>query len=360
MDTRCPEEHRGRGAVANPGGRFEGSHASPFDDGWGSVEGEPPKRPTTVVELRPRSILTRNRSPDLGFDVSINPYQGCEHGCFYCYARPSHGFHGLSSGLDFETRLFSKPDAAALLRSQLRRPGHVAQTIVIGANTDPYQPIERRLEITRELLQVFVEFRHPVSVITRSALVTRDLDLLTELARQELVQVAVSVTSLDPQLSRRMEPRAAAPARRLATIEALAEAGVPVLVMSAPMIPGLNDCELEAILEAAAWRGARRAGMTLVRLPHELAELFEGWLRVHVPDRADKVLSLLRSTREGELSDSAFGRRMRGSGPYAELLQQRFELTRRRLGLDEETWAARTDLFRLPPARGDQLPLFGG
>ncbi len=326
---------RGRGASVNPPGRFERLRCEPCDDGW---QGEPdcaPPRPETELRMeRARRLLTRNDSPDLPFAVSINPYRGCEHGCIYCYARPSHNWLGLSSGLDFETRIFAKANARDLLAAELDRIRRPPQPIALGTNTDPYQPIERRLALTRSLLEVLLARRTPVSIVTKSALVLRDLDLLSALARAGLVEVYLSLTTLERTLARRMEPRAAAPGRRLEVLRMLAAAGIPTGVLVAPVIPGLTDHEIERILEAAADAGVRRAGWALLRLPHDLPELFDAWLRNWFPQRRRRVLRLLRECRAGRLNDTAFGRRLRGQGPYAALLQRRFERACRRLGLE--------------------------
>ena len=304
-------------------------------------------------------IIARNDSPDVPFDRSINPYRGCEHGCVYCYARPSHAHLGLSAGLDFETRIFVKADAARLLQEELARPGYACRPISLGANTDPYQPLERRLGVTRSILEVLAEARHPVSIVTKSALVCRDLDLLAAMARDRLASVYVSITTFDRHLARTLEPRASAPHRRLEAVRALASAGVPAGVMVAPIIPALTDPEIETILEAAAAAGASSAGYVLLRLPHEVKELFAAWLEAHVPGRARHVLSLVRQCREGRLNDRAFGSRMRGQGVFAELIAQRFRKAVHRLGLDRRQLPQRTDLFR-PPATDGQLDLFAG
>jgi DNA repair photolyase len=313
---------------------------------------------TTVTPEPARSILTKNESPDISFNRSINPYKGCEHGCVYCYARPSHSFLDLSPGLDFESRIFSKPNAAELLRLALRKPGYRCETVALGVNTDAYQPVERRLGITRSILEVLAEFRHPVIIVTKSNMVLRDLDLLGPMARDGLAAVFVSVTTLDRTLARRMEPRAPTPERRLDALRGLAEAGVPSGVMASPMIPGLNDCELERILEAAAKAGARSATYLLLRLPHELKQLFVEWLESHYPLKAAKVLERIRAMRGGRLNDSRFGRRMRGVGPYADLLQRRFEIARRRLGFDRERFRLDESRFQVPTAPGQQARLF--
>jgi DNA repair photolyase len=351
---------RGRGALSNREGRFETQRVVPPDDIDEMFEEEPPRLATTVTPEVTRTIITTNDSPDIPFNRSINPYKGCEHGCVYCFARPTHAYLGLSPGLDFESRLFSKPDAARLLRQELRRPGYRCEPIALGSNTDPYQPVERDLRITRDILKVLAEHRHPATVVTKSDGVLRDLDLLAPMARARLVSVMISVTTLDRRLARRMEPRAAVPQKRLATIRALREAGVPVGVLASPMIPGLNDAELEAILAAAAAAGARSAGYILLRLPHELKELFTEWLESNYPLRAKHVLSLIRQSRGGRLYDGTFGARMRGSGPHAEMLRRRFEIACRRSGLDDAPAPLDTALFRVPAAPGDQLRLFGG
>ena len=347
---------KGRGATFNPKVRFEATALEPFDDGWGSLERAREDDPAPRTEVTPdasRSIIARNTSPDIPFDRSINPYRGCEHGCVYCYARPTHAFLGLSPGLDFEIKLLAKLDAARLLERELGAPGYRCQPLALGTNTDPYQPVERRLEITRSILEVLARCRHPVTIVTKSAGVVRDLDLLAPMARQNLARVAISVTTLDRDLARRLEPRAAAPARRLQAIRQLSGAGVPTAVMVAPIIPALTDHEIEAILRAAAAAGASSAGYVLLRLPHEVKELFEGWLEAHAPERAGHVLSLVRQCRGGRLYDATFGRRMRGEGAYAELVEQRFAAAKRRLGLGGGAPPLRTDLFA-PPSRDDR------
>jgi DNA repair photolyase len=330
---------KGRGAASNPPNRFEQQAAAPFDDGWDTLGHEladlPPLQ-TTLIRDSSRSAISWNQSPDIGFDRAVNPYRGCEHGCIYCYARPTHAYLGYSAGLDFETKLLFKPDVAALLERQLRKPGYVARTLALGSNTDPYQPIERTLKLTRAVLQVLDRFNHPVSIVTKSAGVLRDLDILTALARRRLVRVWLSLTTLEPALARRMEPRAAAPTRRLQAIAELARAGVPVGVMTAPLIPGLNDAELERLLEAAAQAGAKAGAYVLLRLPHELKHLFEDWLEQHFPDRAHRVLELIRETRGGAMNDAKYGRRFTGTGVYADLLARRFERAARQHHLDAE------------------------
>ncbi len=305
-----------------------------------------------------RRAIGYNQSPDVPFDRSINPYRGCEHGCIYCFARPSHAWLDLSPGLDFETRLFHKPEAPERLRDELARPGYTPAPLALGINTDAYQPIEKQLGLTRRLLDLLHETRHPVHIVTKSALIERDLERLAGMAAQGLAACAVSLTSLDKTLTRRMEPRAAAPARRLKTIRRLSEAGVPVTVMVAPLIPALTDHELEDLLAAAREAGARSASMVLLRLPHEVAGLFEEWLRAHYPDRSDSVLNRLRDCHQGRLYDSRFGQRMQGSGAYAQLLARRFELARKRLAYQPPA-TLRSDLFRPPLAGHGQLPLPG-
>ncbi|HWA42644.1 MAG TPA: PA0069 family radical SAM protein [Hypericibacter adhaerens] len=360
----APQARKGRGAVSNRPGRYEPGERPLEDDGWDSVqkdEAEAPPLRTTVQPDKSKTVIAWNESPDVGFDRSINPYRGCEHGCIYCFARPTHAYLGLSPGLDFETRLFAKHDAAAILARELAKPGYKPAPIGIGTNTDPYQPIERELRITRQVLEVLDRFNHPVTIVTKSALILRDLDILSRMAQRELVQATVSVTTLDPDLARKLEPRAPTPPRRLATIEALAAAGIPTGVLAAPMIPALNDQEMEAILAAAAARGVVRAGYVLLRLPLEIADLFREWLQAHVPDRAEHVLSLMRDTRDGKLYRSGFGTRMRGTGPYAELLRQRYRIAMRKLGLAKRGGGAqglRNDLFAVPQAERAQFELF--
>ena len=350
---------RGRGAGSNVSGRYESREREAFDDGWtGDDEPSPPLR-TTVTPEKARTIITRNDSPDVGFDRSINPYRGCEHGCIYCYARPAHAYMGLSPGLDFESRLFFKPNAAALLTRELAKSSYSPATIHIGGNTDPYQPQERVLRVTRQVLEVLAEHRHPLSIITKSGMITRDLDVLGPMGRAGLARAAISVTTLDRRLARVMEPRAATPERRLAAVRALAEAGVPTVVMFAPVIPGLNDQELESILKRAAEAGAIGAGYVALRLPLEIKDLFREWLEARLPDRAARVMSLVRQMRGGNDYDAKWGQRMRGEGPIAELIGQRFRNAKRRFGLDTTTPALDTSQFHVPPRQGDQLDLFG-
>jgi DNA repair photolyase len=350
---------KGRGAVTNPAGRFEGTQREATDDGWGSLDELPRRAETVLAADVPRHAITRNQSPDVPFDQSVNPYQGCEHGCIYCFARPSHSYWNLGPGLDFETRIFHKPGLARLLDRELGAPGYVCRPINLGANTDPYQPAEREHRTTRELLEVLLLHRHPVTIVTKGALVLRDLDLLAGLARLRLVTVFVSLTTLDDALKRVLEPRAASPAARLRVIRALADAGVPVGVLLAPMIPALNDHEVERLLDAAAGAGATRAAFMLLRLPHELGQLFEQWLREHYPARADRVLNLLRDSRGGRLNDPRFGHRMRGEGAYAGMLTARFQAASRRLGLDQQRRVELdTSQFLHDPAAPRQGTLF--
>ena len=354
-----PLPRKGRGAGSNESGRFETERRVPFDDGWGSADEEPARLPTTLTADATRTIIARNDSPDIGFDRSINPYRGCEHGCIYCYARPSHAYLGLSPGLDFETRLFYKPNAAALLRDELRKKGYVCRPLALGSNTDPYQPAERKLGITRSILEVLREFHHPVTIVTKGALIQRDIDILADMAKEKLAVVTVSVTTLDRALARVMEPRAATPERRIETIGALAKAGIPTGVLSAPMIPALNDREMEAILGRARDAGASVAGYTLLRLPLELKALFKEWLETHAPQKAAHVLSLVAQCHGGKLYDSAWSKRMVGGGPYAEMLAARFDRACRKLGYSpRSTHMLDTSRFRPPPQRGDQLALF--
>ena len=348
---------RGRGALSNPRNRFDSQHSEGVDDGWHREDPED----TIATELRPdttRSILSSNDSPDIPFDQSINPYRGCEHGCVFCYARPTHAYLGFSPGVDFETRLMFKAEAATLLRAELARPGYQCRHIMLGANTDPYQPVERRLGVTRAVLEVLAETRHPVAITTRSALVERDIDLLAGMAREGLASVFLSLTTFDADLKRRLEPRSASAPARLAAMRALADTGIPVGVMAAPMIPAVNDSELEEILERSAAAGATRAGYSLVRLPHEVKDLFREWLQQHMPDRAQHVMSLIQGARGGRDNDPRFGRRMSGTGAWAQLLADRFRLAVRRLGMrsDREV-QLRTDLFRPPREQTPQLEL---
>lgn len=354
-------QRRGRGALSNRDGRYEKQQNHLYDDGWGTLEEaltDPAPIQTRVHRDATQTIINRNQSPDIPFDQSINPYRGCEHGCIYCYARPTHAYWGYSPGLDFEVELFKKENAAELLEAELRKPNYVCKPITIGANTDPYQPIERRYAVTRSLLEVLHAYRHPVALITKSALVLRDKSLLAAMARDRLAQVFVSITTLDNRLARCMEPRAAAPQRRFEAVAGLAAAGIPTGVMTAPMIPALNDHELESLLEAAAANGATFAGYVMLRLPLELQNLFREWLDTHYPDRADHVFSLVQSVRGGKNYDATFGKRMRGTGHYATLLSQRFKLACRRLKLNQKRLALDVTQFKPPPRAGDQMSLF--
>jgi len=327
------------------------------DDGW-YVEEQPDSIATSLEPDRARAVISTNDSPDIPFEQSINPYRGCEHGCSYCYARPSHAYMGLSAGLDFETRLFYKADAGKVLQSELGRPGYVCKPIMLGANTDPYQPVERRMRITRSILEVLAATRHPVSVITKSASVLRDVDLLADLARDNLTTVSISITSLDPETKRTLEPRAASPQARLTAVRKLAEAGVPVGVMVAPVIPALTDHELEDILEASAAAHAAWAGYVMLRLPYEVKDLFREWLAQHHPQRAAHVMSLIHDIRGGRDNDPRFGTRMRGTGPVAELIRSRFKVACRRLGLEtSRRMPLETKLFRAPAVAGAQMML---
>ena len=350
------ERRRGRGSLSNRTGRFEAQERTETDDGWESMAGMAAFR-TRVLDEKARTIITRNDSPDISFNQSINPYRGCEHGCIYCYARPTHCYLGHSAGLDFETRLYAKPDAAGLLRRELARPGYVAKTIALGTNTDPYQPIERDRRITRAVLEVLAETGHPAGIVTKSALVVRDVDILGPMAAKGLVKVAISVTTLDRHLARRMEPRASTPTRRLEAVRQLAEAGIPTAVMVAPVVPGLTDHEIEAILAAAAAAGAQEAGYIALRLPLEIKTLFREWLAAERPDRAARVMALMQSMHEGRDYRAEFGLRQKGSGPYAEQIGHRFRLAARRLGLNARKLALRTDLFRPPVLEGGQMRL---
>ncbi len=367
MDDSLPDlPTKGRGAVSNRAGRHERHGREAIDDGWRHDDGEEdaaleaPGLRTELFRDTSRTIIARNESPDVPFDRSINPYRGCEHGCVYCFARPTHAWLGLSPGLDFESRIFYKPEAAKLLDKELRRPAYRCRVMAMGTNTDPYQPVERTLRITRGILEVLAEFNHPVGIVTKSALVLRDLDILGPMAEKGLAQVCVSVTTLDRRLARALEPRAATPPRRLETIRALSEAGVPTGVMAAPMIPALNDDELEDILAAARRAGAGLAAYILLRLPLEITGLFEEWLAAHAPDRARRVMSLVRGTRGGKSYDSTFGQRMKGTGAYAKMLRRRFEIASRRLGFDAgERFRLDETQVRPPIEQDGQLALFG-
>ncbi|MCJ8142681.1 PA0069 family radical SAM protein [Ancylobacter sp. A5.8] len=352
------ERRRGRGALSNAPGRFEPHARESFDDGWQSLEDLPPFSASVTVE-RARTIINRNQSPDVGFDRSINPYRGCEHGCVYCFARPTHSYQGLSAGLDFETRLFAKPDAPELLAKELSKASYEPRTIALGINTDAYQPIEKEWRLTRRILEVLRDFGHPVGIVTKSSLVLRDLDILAPMAERGLVKVALSVTTLDHKLARLMEPRAATPMRRIDTLRRLSEAGVPAAVLVAPVIPAVTDAEMERILDAAASAGASEAGYVMLRLPLEIRDLFKEWLLAHFPDRYRHVLSLVKELHGGKEYDAAFGQRMTGSGPYAWTMARRFEIAVERLSFNKRAHRLTTRHFRRPAQPGQQLSLFG-
>ncbi len=355
-----PDRRRGRGATVNPAARFEPTVAVEEDDGWGVMEAAAPFRTEVAIET-PRTIITRNDSPDISFDRSVNPYRGCEHGCVYCFARPTHAFMGLSPGLDFESKLFAKPNAAALLQKELSAKNYEPRTIAIGTNTDPYQPIERKFRIMRQVLEVLAAASHPVGIVTKSGLVARDIDILAPMAARGLAKVAISVTTLDPALARVMEPRAATPAKRIEAIRQLTEAGIPVTVMTAPIVPAINDHEIERILEAAYAAGAREAGYVLLRLPLELKDIFRDWLAANFPDKMKHVMSLVRSTRGGKEYDADWTQRQIGTGPYAWMIGRRFEVAARRIGFNARRTRLRTDLFQPPvpeAAARKQLELF--
>lgn len=358
LDGLALPVRKGRGALSNQDGRYESRSREPIDDGWSSLDEKPPSLRTTVVNDKSRSVITHNQSPDVPFDRSINPYRGCEHGCIYCYARPTHAYLGLSPGLDFETRLLAKPDAARLLAQELGDSRYRCQTIALGTNTDPYQPVERRLRITRQILEVLARHHHPVTIVTKSALIERDLDILAPMAKKGLAQVTLSVTTLDRQLARRMEPRAAAPQRRLQTLRTVTDAGVPTAVLVAPVILGLTDAELESIVTASAAAGVRAARYVLLRLPREIKDLFEEWLNVHYPLKHNRVMNLIRQTREGRENDPRFGTRMIGTGIYAEIMARRFELICKRLRLACDSASLDTTRFRVPASARRQMGLF--
>jgi DNA repair photolyase len=353
---------RGRGALSNVSGRYERQTRvlvdDGWDDGWRSEDGAAPPLRTEVAIDSTRTIIARNQSPDISFDRSINPYRGCEHGCIYCFARPTHAYLGMSPGADFESRLFAKPNAAALLAKELSAPGYVPNVIAIGTNTDPYQPIEKKMRIMRSVLEVLRDFRHPVGIVTKSPLVLRDADILAEMAAEGLAKVALSITTLDRKLARQMEPRAGTPQRRLQAIKGLSEAGIPTAVMFAPVIPALNDGEMESVLAAATEAGARAAGYVLLRLPLEIKDLFREWLEANRPDAAKHVMSLIRSMRGGKDYDPQWSVRMRGTGPYAEMIGRRFHLATKRLGLNQAPSPLTSAKFRRPARSGDQLSLF--
>ena len=347
----------GRGAQTNASGRFEPKVAVPFDDGWQSIEDLPPFKTEVAIDTA-RKVITRNTSPDIPFDRSINPYRGCEHGCIYCFARPTHAYLGLSPGLDFESKLYMKPDAPELLERELSARNYTPKTIAIGTNTDPYQPIERRYAIMRRILEVLERAGHPVGIVTKSNLVTRDIDILSRMASRKLVRVGISVTSLDAKLARVMEPRAPTPARRLEALRELASAGIPTTVMAAPIIPAINDAEIERILEAAAACGVEAAGYVLLRLPLEVRDLFREWLQANFPDRERHVFALIRQTRGGKDYDATFGKRMTGGGPYAWMIGKRFETTCSRLGLNVHKTPLTIEHFKPPRPASEQLSLF--
>src|SRR5580704_8948192 len=351
------ERRRGRGAQSNASGRYEPLARVAFDDGWQGLEDLPPFK-TTVTADATRKIITRNDSPDISFDRSINPYRGCEHGCVYCFARPTHAYLGLSPGLDFESKFFMKPNAPELLERELSAPGYEPKIIAIGTNTDPYQPIERRYKIMRRILEVLERAGHPVGIVTKSALVLRDLDILARMAKRDLVKVALSVTTLDPKLARVMEPRAATPARRLDTLRQLVKASVPTAAMVAPVIPAINDAEIERILEAVAAAGVRHAGYVLLRLPLEVRDLFREWLMTNFPDRYRHVFKLIRDMRGGKDYDSTFGQRQTGTGPIAWMIGRRFEVACEKLGFNAAKHKITTEHFRPPRPGAKQLDLF--
>lgn len=358
MDWQLPDRARkGRGAVSNKVGRFESNDRIAVDDGWQTEEETLPPVRTTLSVDNARKIITRNKSPDVPFDRSINPYRGCEHGCIYCFARPTHAYYGLSPGLDFETKLFYKPDAAARLRAELGNPKYEADVMALGTNTDPYQPIEREQKLTRRILEVLAEYNHPFGIVTKSDLVLRDADIIAPMAEKGMAVVTLSVTTLDRDLARKLEPRAPTPPKRLAAIGSLAALGIPTGVLAAPMIPALNDMELERILEAAAKAGASGAGYVLLRLPLEISDLFREWLESHFPDKAAHVMSMVKQTRGGAMYDSRWGQRAVGSGPYADLLNQRFKLALKRYGLNRRSLDLDISQFERPPQKGDQLSL---
>ncbi len=347
----------GRGAASNKTGRFERYSHEDFDDGWDGLD-ELPAFQTQVREELAKSIISTNTSPDIPFSQSINPYRGCEHGCSYCFARPTHTYWGLSAGLDFETKLTAKVNAVALLEKTLAKPSYQVSPIALGINTDAYQPIEKKYKITRQILKVLAKAQHPVTIVTKSAMILRDLDILTEMAEKGLVAVAFSVTSLDNKLSRAMEPRASAPHRRLFALKTLAKGGVPTMVLAAPMIPALNDHEMEDILQKTADLGVCQAGYILLRLPHEISDLFRDWLNRTVPLKAERVMSLVRSMRGGRDYEATFGKRLRGEGPYADMLARRFQLAVQRYGFNKGSFELRRDLFEAPVPKGAQLSLF--
>jgi DNA repair photolyase len=361
QSTIRPETLRGRGAVSNAVGRYEKQTRTLIDDGWddgwrADDDAAPPIR-TEVIHDATRTIIARNKSPDISFDQSINPYRGCEHGCIYCFARPTHAYLGMSPGVDFESRLFAKPNAAALLAKELSAPGYVPKVIAMGTNTDPYQPLEKKMRITRSILEVLRDFRHPVAIVTKSPLILRDIDILSEMAKMGLAKAALSITTLDRKLARAMEPRAGTPSRRLQAIQGLSEAGIPTGVMFAPAIPALNDAEMETVLSAASDAGARSAGYVLLRMPFEIKDLFREWLEVNVPGRAKHVMTLVRQMRGGKDYDAQWNTRMKGTGPYAEMMARRFHMAVKRLGMNQPRAPLAIHKFKRPPRLGDQLSL---
>jgi len=355
MSKNLTQPLKGRGALGNPDNRFEATSRETVDDGWDNLEQAPEPIRTTLTVDSAKTVISYNRSPDVPFDRSINPYRGCEHGCVYCFARPSHAYLGLSPGLDFESRLFYKPDAAELLRKEINKKNYHCQPIAVGINTDAYQPVERKLGITRQILEVLAEHRHPLSIVTKSALIERDIDILSEMARVRLVDIAVSITTLDHDLARKLEPRASAPRRRLETVARLADAGIPVMVLVAPLIPVLTDSELESILKSAHQAGACSAGYILLRLPHEVTDLFTAWLETNAPLRAEHIMNRVRDCRGGKTYDATFGKRMTGEGLFAELIEKRYRLAMKKLdfpsvpemdtSLFRQSTAAQLDLF---------------
>lgn len=350
---------KNRGALSNPEGRFENQTREEFDDGWDLLEEELPPLATTLIPEFAKSLISRNDSPDISFEQSINPYRGCEHGCIYCYARPSHAYMNLSPGLDFETKIFHKVDAANLLAKEFDKPSYTCKLIVLGANTDPYQPAESKLNITRSILEVLNRYHHPVTIITKGAMIERDIDLLADMAKRNLASVAVSITTLRTELKRTLEPRTSSPQARLRVVHTLTNAGIPVRVMVAPVIPLITDMELERIIERAAEVGAKHASYVLIRLPYEVKDLFKEWLKTHFPDRAEHVMSIIRNTRGGKEYDSTFGQRMRGTGEFAELIAQRYKLACKRFKLNvERERPLDTTLFKRPATESKQMDLF--
>jgi len=351
------QRRRGRGTLSNASGRYEPLARIAFDDGWQSLDELPPFRTEVQIDAT-RKVITRNESPDISFDRSINPYRGCEHGCVYCFARPTHAYLGLSAGLDFESKLFMKPDAPALLERELAAPGYTPRTIAIGTNTDPYQPIEKQYQIMRRILEVLERAGHPVGIVTKSALVTRDIDILSRMAKRNLAKVAISVTTLDGKLARSMEPRASTPAKRLEALRQLSDAGIPTAAMIAPVIPAINGADIERILDAVAFAGVQSAGYVMLRLPLEVRDLFKEWLMANYPDRFRHVMKLVRETRGGKDYDSTWGKRQTGEGPYAWLIGRRFEAACERLGLNRERAKLTTEHFQKPVKGSEQLSLF--